>query len=546
MTFEVCLEPAGVVFPAQSGETILTAALQAGLPLLVSPCGGHGTCGKCHIRVLSGNVAPPDKDEKERLGAKNLKNGIRLACRTYPLSDIRLNIPARSRSAIGYSLFKEPRSQPPLTPVYRDALRRKGYGIAIDLGTSTVTAQLVDLASGLILAKEWLPNPQRQYGDDVMTRLTLAEHGSAENLRRCITEALNRLISGLARGHEISNICIASNTVMHHLLLGLPVTQLGRAPYLPYTKQAITVTATDLGLTAAPESDVYLMPLIGGFVGGDHTAALLATGMNYAAGNILLLDIGTNTEVSLAVKGTIRCVSCASGPAFEGAALQHGMFATDGAIESVAIGSHGLKVGVIGNIRPLGICGSGIIDALYHMRQRGIIDRRGRLRQGNRVRLGRHGPEFILVSRRDSGTGEEITITQEDIGKVQLGKAAIRTGIEVLMATCGLSHEQIDQVIIAGSFGTYINSKSAVGIGLLPGIPETLITQVGNAAVVGARMAMLIADRHESIQRLASSVRHIELAQFPQFKSIFSRALAIDGPSTLSTQKARTMHIMLV
>ena len=391
--------------------------------------------------------------------------------------------------------------------------------------SGSVTAQLVDLDSGVTLAREWSPNPQRGYGEDVMSRITFAGEGGAAKLKQVMLDALNQLLGKLASGSSVSRVCIAGNTVMHHLLLGLPVRQLGLAPYTPHTTQGVSQTAAESGLTAVADASVYLMPNIAGFVGGDHVAALLATRLSIEGGNLLLLDIGTNTEVSLSMKGDIRSASCASGPAFEGAALEHGMPATAGAIERVLIENGGIKLEVIDGVRPLGICGSGILDAIHQLRRQGIIDERGRLKSQRGTRLGRQGLEFVLAARPDAGTGGDIVITQTDIGKIQLAKAAIRSGIDILLADAGITPRQLDQVIVAGGFGSSLEVSSAVGIGMLPRVAEKRISQVGNAAVVGAKLALLMGDDRETVEKMAAGVRHVDLATRPGFQGYYARAL---------------------
>jgi uncharacterized 2Fe-2S/4Fe-4S cluster protein (DUF4445 family) len=529
MVSEVRLEPTGTVFPAESSVSILAAALEAGLPLLVSSCGGRGSCGQCRIKIIAGEVSPPNEDEKAKLDERAIKEGVRLACRTRALSDLTISIPSKSRSAIGRSLIEAGSRILPVTgakPILQGTVGGSP-GIAIDLGTTNITAQLVDLASGVTLARQWTPNPQQRYGNDVMSRLTFARDGGAAKLKEVLLEALNRLLASLAGETAVSQVCIAGNTVMHHLLLGLPVRQLGIAPYTPHTRRGISQTAAEIGLSSVPDASVYLMPNIAGFVGGDHVAALLATGLPIARGSVLLLDIGTNTEVSLSLNGDIRSASCASGPAFEGAALEHGMPATEGAIESVLMENDDLTLGVIGGVKPRGICGSGILDAIYQMRLHAVIDERGRLKPHPRTRRGRQGLEFVLAASPTTGTGSDIVITQADIGKIQLAKAAIRTGIDALLADAGMAPDQLDQVIVAGGFGSYLEVNSAVGIGMLPPVPEKRISQVGNAAVVGAKLALLAGNKRESLEILAAGVRHVDLARLPGFKGYYARALSL-------------------
>ncbi len=405
---------------------------------------------------------------------------------------------------------------------------RSLLGAAVDLGTSKIAVHLVDLRTGEPLAARGAMNPQVAYGEDVMSRISYALEGNDHELRNCVTDTLNELLGELAgdRG-QIAEMTIVGNTAMHHLLLGLPVRQLGQSPYVPAVCRSLDIRARDLGLHIAPGAYVHLLPNIAGFVGSDHVAMLMATGIWESADTMLGIDIGTNTEMSLVKGGAVSSLSCASGPALEGAHIKHGMKAAGGAIESVKIRKESVELGVIDDAPPIGICGSGILDTVAELRKNEIIDRRGRLHDHRLVRPGGNGQEFILADADTSGTGQDIVLSQGDIAQVQLAKAAIRTGINTLLYEAGVSEEGLDGVVIAGAFGSYIDVRSVIAIGMLPALSLEKFRQVGNAAGVGARLALL-SKRHRDVARdIARSVRYIELACHPGFEQELSHSMLL-------------------
>jgi uncharacterized 2Fe-2S/4Fe-4S cluster protein (DUF4445 family) len=401
-------------------------------------------------------------------------------------------------------------------------------GMAIDLGTTKIAAYLVDLNTGESLANQGSINLQVTYGEDVMSRITHAMKSHGRELSETAIRAINQLIKETCDNPEdVTEISLAGNTAMHHLLLGLPVEQLGQAPYLPAVGRSLDIKARDLGLLATPGAYVHLLPNVAGFIGGDHIAMLLATGLHETSKTAIVIDIGTNTEISLVTRGTISSLSCASGPAFEGTGIKHGMRAINGAIEGVEIDNYGNYLKVIGQVLSIGICGSGILDAVYQLRKHGIIDQRGRLQDHPLVRQGPDGYEFILASGSTSGTGQDIVITQHDIGAIQLAKAAIRTGINVLLGEAGTEEDEIDEVIIAGAFGSYLDITSASGVGMLPSLPLGQFKQVGNAAGLGAKLT-LISKRNRTIAaEIANRIRYVELTTHPKFKHEFSLSLRL-------------------
>lgn len=402
-------------------------------------------------------------------------------------------------------------------------------GLAVDLGTTKIAGYLLDMTSGHTLAATGIMNPQIRFGEDVVTRMghVLQSDSGAHELSGVVVEALNEMARDLAREAGVATDAIVEavvggNTAMHHLLLNLPVAQLARAPYVPALSGAFDVKARDIGLEIAPGAYLHVLPNIAGFVGGDHVAMLLAIGIRDATAPVLAIDIGTNTEVCLAANGRLTSVSCASGPAFEGGHIRDGMRAAEGAIERVEIRDGDVHIQVIGETAPVGICGSGILDALGELTANGIVDRMGRL-DAKHPLIASAGSvrEFVIVPAEKRQNGQALGLTQRDVRQLQLAKAAIATGIQVLLANAGLRADELSSVIVAGAFGTYIDLNSAMAVGMVPRLPLERFRQVGNAAGSGAKLALASASRREQARALARSIGYIELASDPQFMTRF-------------------------
>ncbi len=405
-------------------------------------------------------------------------------------------------------------------------------GLAVDLGTTKIAAYLVDLATGQTIASQGLMNPQVAYGEDVMSRIAHAMEGKGAELQRVVVEALNEIARDLChqadgRPEQIVEVVVVGNTAMHHLFLGLPVAQLGLAPYLPAVSSALDLKAREAGLALAPGGYLHLLPNIAGFVGADHVAMLLATGIYQAQQVTLGLDIGTNTEITLATRGRLISCSCASGPAFEGRHIKQGMRAGEGAIERLHLHDSEVEYETIGGGPPVGLCGSGVLDAIAELVRLGVVDERGAMKGHPRLRRSQEGPEFVLVGGEESGTGKDIVITRGDIGEIQLAKGAIRAGINILLREANLSARDVEKVVVAGAFGTYIDISSAVRIGMFPSLPEGRFLQVGNAAGTGARLALLSKSLRSKAGEIARQVKYLELSNHPHFSEEFARAMRL-------------------
>lgn len=409
------------------------------------------------------------------------------------------------------------------------------YGIAYDLGSTTVVGYLMDMNTGRELAVSAAMNPQMIYGDDLVSRISFAttQEDGARILQSAAVDVLTRIAESLACAADVSleyvyKATVVGNTCMTHLLLGIDVASLGQSPYVPSVCAEVMTRARELSLPFSPEARVIVLPNVAGFVGSDLVGVLLANSWEENGNTRLAVDIGTNGEMALLHEGKTYVCSAAAGPAFEGAGISCGMRGAPGAIDSVAIGES-VEITTIDNRRPIGVCGSGLVDAVARMLDAGIIDETGRLlpsREASRLpaglqrRLieGANGSEFVLATKDESGNGTAITLTAADIRRLQLVKGSIRAAIQTLICTAGASVDELSEVLLAGAFGNYIRVESAVRIGLIPAVGRDKVISVGNAAGAGARLALLSHYEADVAKELARNARHLELAVSPDYQ----------------------------
>ena len=411
----------------------------------------------------------------------------------------------------------------------------KLLGLAIDFGTTKLAGYLVDMKTGRTLASKGMMNPQISYGEDIIARCNLAVSSpdGRTQLQKLAADAISSLGDSMARsigasGEDIVEAVVVGNTAMHHLYLGLPVKQLALAPFVPAVSMALDVKARDLGIKIARGAYVHVLPNIAGFVGADHVSMLLASEARSLEGAIIALDIGTNTEVSVLRQGEIHSISCASGPAFEGGHIKDGMRASAGAIERVRITSSGVDIETIDDAPPVGICGSGIIDMVAQLYISGVADASGRMRPGHpRVRERNGQLEFVLASEEERRGLSAVVFTQHDVRELQLGKAAIRAGVATLLASIGLPEQGISGIVIAGAFGSYLDVSSALDLGMFPAIPPERFRQVGNAAGMGAKRALISTAQRSEAAKIARTAHYIELAGSPVFNKNFIQAVQL-------------------
>ncbi|MEN8126526.1 MAG: ASKHA domain-containing protein [Planctomycetota bacterium] len=431
-----------------------------------------------------------------------------------------------------------------LTGVEPSDTTGKLYGAAVDIGTTTIVVRLVDLNTGQTIATASAGNPQSQYGADVISRISYCENESgSEQLHNAVITCLNELLRSVAQqaGIECSNIyemTAVGNTTMNHLLLRHPVRQLGQAPYQAYSLAAADRKPKDLGIQMNPVGNIHVLANIAGFIGSDTVAAAIACGLDITDINTLLVDIGTNGEIIFGTQSHLLAASCAAGPALEGAGIAFGSRAQSGAIERVFFDGDDIDVDVIETSKAATICGSGLIDAVAVMLDLGIVDETGRfyekqeldpmLSDSVRRRLITHNdePAFVLAGEYTENQWQSpVALTQKDIRQMQLAKAAIRAGIELLLKKAQAGTTGIQQLLLAGAFGNYIQKESAVRIGLLPKIPIERIHFVGNAAGSGAQMALISRKARKMAKELAEKIDYLEVAHQTEFQMIFSEFL---------------------
>ncbi len=412
-------------------------------------------------------------------------------------------------------------------------------GMAFDIGSTKIAGFLVNLESGDLLETVSSPNPQMVHGEDIMSRLAyaLASPDQEATLHREVLETLNRLTrEACSRARQVPDqvyaVTAVGNTAMHHLFLGVPTASLARAPYTPGTRREERRRAASFGFAANPAARIVAPPVVAAFVGSDLVAGVLATRMHAAQGLRVFIDVGTNTEICAGDRNRLVACSTPSGPAFEGAHIRFGMRAADGAVERVAVEPATLHVDyrVIGRMKPRGLCGSALLDLLAELFLVGVIDPSGRLPSKpvhERLRVVDGEPAFVVVPRDETSIGQDIVLTQHDISQLQLAKAAIHAGIDILLDELGEPPARIRTIYMAGAFGSYLAPESARAVGMLPDLPLERIQFVGNTAGSGARLALVSEKEREMMRQLVRRIRHMPLAGDPRFPRAFASSLSL-------------------
>lgn len=550
-TVRVLFQPSGLRVRVPPGTDLLTVARSAGIHL-GGVCGGAGKCGKCRVFVVSGRGRKPVA-----------------ACQCRPRAALTVFVPADALSGAsqileeGVYVHVEPRPNARLLfdggktflvlgeQGLRIPLRgRPGgcFGAAFDLGTTTLVTSLYDLTTGRRLAVTSALNPQVALGEDVVSRIQLAvtDKGAAGDLRDLLTAELNSLLRKACRmarvpQGEIFDVCAVGNTFMHHSFLSLPLNGLAESPYSPALAAERELPAAEAGIRVNSKGRAYLPPVIAGFLGSDALAGALAAGLDRSEAPTLYLDLGTNGEMMLAHDGSIMGATSASGPAFEGAQIECGMRAAEGAINAVKIVEKGaggrvqgaggrvqgagrktIDITTIGGKPARGIAGSGLVDAVAGLLDAGALDRRGSLSKVHPlVKTGPRGPVVVLSPRP-----RRIFLSQADIRNLQLAKAAVAAGTRVLLERAGMDIEELERVLLAGAFGNYMDRHSALRIGLLPPVEEDRVLGLGNAASAGAQMMLLSMNERRRAVAMAGKIQYVELAGNERFRELFVDSLA--------------------
>ncbi len=499
-----------------AGRTLLSYLQELGIPIDAS-CGGDGKCGQCLVEVKAppGALSEPTEAEKKFIRGKDQ----RLACQARILKTeepIYVNVPER----VYYVLESGEYRWIPIEPfVHREADRvfynssyigdytGALYGVALDIGTTTLASYLIDLETGAVVRKSSRENPQTKYGNNVISRIEFAKTGQ-EILVNEVRTAVNDMIASMTDGRNeaVYELVAVGNPVMRNLFFDLPVQSLGKAPYEPESTEPVLKMARELKLAMNTEARVYGLPLIGSFVGADALAVVLATEMYIGREICMAIDVGTNTEMVLGNRERLIATSAAAGPAFEGASISCGTGGVEGAIKEVRIGADGkVEYETIGGAPPVGICGSGLIDALAELLEHRIIDGRGKFR----------GDEKELRLTRD------IKLLETDIDQLNLAKTAVAVGIRVLLDKYGIDFDDIDTIYLAGGFVNFTKTENAIRIGLLPPIARERMKKVGNAALEGARQALISRRKRKDAEEVAKQIEHIKLEEEQDFMEKF-------------------------
>lgn len=584
--------PQGRIIQVPEGVFLFSALQEAGIPI-ASECGGQGRCGRCRVRFLE---PPPPATEVEArfLSPQELTMGWRLACRHRVVGYITVEVLsvgpiAQTKvksdfceyqgtlrpAAVKRTISLPPRNEAPsqlerlqlalgvevevpqlvlsqlaslegdlcsVTTVGRRVVvvepgehRGGPYGLAIDLGTSTLAGYLLDLGRGKVMGARAAANPQGAFGSDVLSRISyVQETGLAglEELQRAAISGVNSLAEALAKAtgipsQEIVQVAVVGNPTMLHLLLRINPASIGQAPFTPVWRKMLAFRARELSLSTNPEALVHLLPIVSGYVGADTVAGILACGLGKTSDTELFVDLGANAEIVLAVDGKLLACAAAAGPAFEGVGIACGMPALEGAIFRVEIDGE-VHYQTIGGAPPKGICGTGLVDAVAELLEADLVDYRGRL---CRKRI--QGDRFVLFE------DPPVYITQGDIRKLQLAKAALRAGMEILAAHAGLSLTEVDRIFLAGAFGSEMRPQSLVRIGVLPPelLPRTI--SVGNAAGEGAKAFLFDREISEEVEQIAQRIEYIELSCERLFPKAFISAMRFPTSYNITAKIAR-------
>ncbi|MCX7597369.1 MAG: ASKHA domain-containing protein [Armatimonadetes bacterium] len=403
------------------------------------------------------------------------------------------------------------------------------HGVAIDVGTSTVAVQLVDVAHAISLGVAVGRNAQARYGEDVISRIIYSEEhpNGLEELRAAVLETINGLLDQVTRTaglqpHDVMAASVAGNTTMTSMLLGIEPGAIRRAPHIPPARDLPVFTAAEVGLRIHPEAAVFLHPAVSGFVGGDITAGVVATGIDQTEQLCLLIDVGTNGEIVVGNSEWLTCCSCSAGPAFEGVGIEAGMHAVRGAVEHVRYDAakDAVEYEVIGKTVPLGICGTGLLEALASLFRAGVLDRNGQFNEHfptGRLRRGEYQLEFVIVPKGENGAEKDLVLTQADVEHLIRSKAAVHAGITFLLQAVGLRAEQIEKFYIAGAFGTHLDLPSAMAIGMVPEVPASRIEYAGNSSLGGACASLMARAARDRVRHIARSMTYVELSGEPSF-----------------------------
>ena len=596
MAYRLKVVNSGNQYVCETGKSLLNILLSQN-EFVENPCGGKGTCGKCKVRIISGNLDEITEMEMKHLTSAELDFGVRLSCMLFPKSDLEIELFQREKNhkildsgympKFEYSLdvtkklvriskadlenqisfhdqlleklgtveisteilqqlhffeteytaviFQNAAGKRQLINLEQGNTTNLLYGVAVDIGTTTVVASLVDLKIGTELATVSAINAQKKYGLDVLTRITYEidhpETGISE-LQEAIVSVLNDLIANACEqahvaAQNIYEISVAANSTMMHMLLGIDATSMGKSPYAPIFTKAQELKAENIGLYAAKGARLYCIPSVSSYIGADIVSGAYVCQLHEAKDNVLFIDIGTNGEIVLSDCGKLKSCSCAAGPALEGMNIREGMRAADGAIEDVKILEDSVELKVIGDANPVGICGSGILAAVRELLKVRILKPNGTFIKLKDLQENDYRYALIEMDgkKRQFKLTDTLRITQGDIRQVQLAKGAILSGFCALLDRAGKNISELDRVIIAGQFGVHLPVDSLIFTGILPEAVRDKLEYVGNSSKTGAYMALMSQTAKRGMEELAQHMEYVELGLTNQYERLFTECL---------------------
>lgn len=591
--FEIKLYPSGKVFKYEPGDTLLNILIKQNI-FVDNPCNGKGICGKCRVKILKGDVSKPHPTEEKLISESDLKKGIRLSCLINPQSNLEIELLQKERKhkvlTTGYipkfefdtdikkqkiniqrpslkdqtPLEEQIKKQVGVYPNFESLVElvyepgemtvvlnkneiigiEKGdttdsiYGVAVDIGTTTVVCALIDMTTGEEIANSSAINAQKHFGLDVLTRITYElenKDNGIKKLQNAIVDSINSMIDDICRQvniekENIYEISVGANCTMMHTLLGIDATSIGKSPYSPIFTGAKNIKASTIGINVSKGARIYCLPSVSAYIGADIVAGAYVCNLHKEDKNVLFIDIGTNGEIVLSKGGELLCCSCAAGPALEGMNITSGMRAQEGAIEDIYIKEDGIELKIIGDISPIGICGSGILAVVRELlkikllRKDGAFIKKEKLDESdyryNMLRLNGKKREFIISESKN-----QLVITQGDIRQVQLAKGAILSGFIALLNKAGIDMEDLDKVMIAGQFGAHLPVESLTGIGIIPEVVKEKLVYVGNSSKTGAYMALMSCKVKKDMEELARNMKYVELGATKDYERLFSSCL---------------------
>lgn len=597
--YKIEIGQSDTVFTYESGKNLLEVLLDKKI-FVDNPCNGKGVCGKCKVRIVDGEAGKVTETEKKLLNLEELRAGVRLSCLIQPESDLKIELLQKERKhevlTSGYipdfkrnpDIFKQiieirrsslddqttfeeqikeqiPGIEIPFgilsashfnTGAYTAVLCKKKseeikliglevgdttdimYGVAIDIGTTTVVTALIDMLTGEEAAMASMINAQKHFGLDVLTRITYEmehPHRGTEELQKAIVDSINDMILNMCsqkniNREQIYEITIGANCTMMHMLLGIDAVSIGRAPYAPMFVKTKDILAAEIGIRASKGARLYCLPSVSAYIGADIVAGAYVCGLHKTKENVLFIDIGTNGEIVLSKRGKLLCCSCAAGPALEGMNISSGMRAAEGAVEDVKITEQGVSLKVIGGGTPIGVCGSGILSVVEELIRTGLIKKDGAFIKLNKLektdyrctmlRLDGKKRKFIMAEGP-----EKLYVTQGDVRQVQLAKGAILSGFYALLNKAGMNMQGLDKVMIAGQFGAHLPAESLTGTGILPSGIEDKLVYVGNSSKTGAYMALMSGNVKEEMEDIGSRMEYMELGATEGYERLFADCL---------------------